>query len=301
MTHNLSSMHHSFDIELACKYGVEEAILIHHFQHWITYNKRLNRNFHEERTWTYQTVEEICAHFPYLTKEQIRDLIERLCTGKSRRTKSDEIEFEPVLIKGNFNKTNFDKTTWYAFQNEEILTKGQMPKSEKANAQIRSGQMPTPIPHTKTDAKTKQQQEPAADSLYEIFECLNSVEIPQSDKRWLSEHYNEDDVMHAIAWATHPSTKLNKELAAAIKWACKEKPEIPKTQVDVIENNKKYAQEVAFKYNGENGHEVIALGKYIEITCYPYSQCLEYTEHGFKDQLDNELRKRGIVKVPKIT
>jgi len=138
------SLHHSFDINLASIYGIPEAIIIHHFQHWISINKRLGRNFKDGKTWTYQTHEEICAHFPYLSKEEVRETIERLATGKSRRSKSDELEFEPVLIKGNFNKTPFDKTTWYAFSNNSY---------ERADAQIGSGHLPTPIPDTKTDTK----------------------------------------------------------------------------------------------------------------------------------------------------
>jgi hypothetical protein len=54
MEDNISpSLHHSFNVHYAEKYGVHEAILIHHFQHWIEHNQRLNKNYHEERTWSY--------------------------------------------------------------------------------------------------------------------------------------------------------------------------------------------------------------------------------------------------------
>ena len=36
----LSSEHHSFDVYLAAEYGIQEAIMIHHFQHWIGVNMR---------------------------------------------------------------------------------------------------------------------------------------------------------------------------------------------------------------------------------------------------------------------
>lgn len=111
-----SSQHHSFDIHLAAKYGVIEAILIHHFQHWIRINKKLGRNLHEGRTWTYQTINEIQANFSYLTIDQVRQALDKLCNGKTRFQK--EQQFEPVLIKGNFNNTPFDTTLWYAFVND---------------------------------------------------------------------------------------------------------------------------------------------------------------------------------------
>jgi len=113
------SLHHSFDIDLAAEYGVEEAILIHHFQHWISLNRKRKKNFHEGRTWSYQTIQEIADHFPYWTLDEVRNLIERLCGGHCRFSKSKKKDFHPVLKKGNFNKRKMDKTSWYAFTDEE--------------------------------------------------------------------------------------------------------------------------------------------------------------------------------------
>lgn len=143
------SIHHTFDIHLAQEYGVEEAILIHHFQHWIQLNMVKGINRHDDRTWTYQTIKDIADHFPYMTEDRIRELLEKLCKGKPRRTVNDEVEFEPVLIKGNYNKTKFDKTTWYAFKNEKMFTKGQLPSSTRQLPDSR-WQKPKPIPDTKT-------------------------------------------------------------------------------------------------------------------------------------------------------
>lgn len=156
------SLHHSFDIDLASQYGVEESILIHHFLHWIRFNKASNKNFHEGRTWMYQTLDDIANHFPYWSKDNVRDLIERLCNGKNRKSKKEDQEFEPVLIKGNFNKIPFDRTVWYAFKDEnKFMIKTQKSNNyyERGNPQIGNGdlpkssvgEIPTPIPDTKTN------------------------------------------------------------------------------------------------------------------------------------------------------
>jgi len=147
-------VHHSFDINLATEYGVHSAIIIHHFQHWITFNKRTNRNLHDGRTWSYQTLDDIAAHFPYLSKSQVYELIERLCSGKGRRSKKDGQEFEPILIKGNYNKTAFDKTTWYAFKNEEKFIVLAQAKIDGGSSQNPCEPEPTPIPHTIQHTKT---------------------------------------------------------------------------------------------------------------------------------------------------
>lgn len=146
------TVHHSFDINVAQEYGVREAILIHHFQHWIRHNKETKKNFYEGRTWSYQTLDEIAAWFPYLSKSEVFDLLERLCEGKGRRSKKEELEFEPVLMKGNYNKSSYDRTIWYAFVDESkwILAQAKMEISQSQN---RNCPEPTPIPDTKPDTK----------------------------------------------------------------------------------------------------------------------------------------------------
>lgn len=150
------SLHHSFDIKLASVYGVLEAILIHHFQHWISINEKLKRNFRDGRTWTYQTLDEIAAHFPYLSRSQVSDIIEKLCTGKQRKSKKTELDFEPVLIKGNFNTSSYDRTTWYALCPKCILGNPNMGCGKSQN-QLR--EIPTPIPDTKTDTKQEKKED----------------------------------------------------------------------------------------------------------------------------------------------
>jgi len=210
-----SNPHHSFDTALATQYGVQEAILIHHFQHWVGVNKRLKRNFREGRTWTYQTLDEIAAHFPYMSKDQIRDTIEKLCAGKSRYS-DKEPSFEPILIKGNFNKTAFDKTTWYAFKNEKMFTKWGFPQMEDLDSPNGECENPIPIPDTKPDAEKQQQQEPdpqkeifdkeaalaaAAFSKEKdkIYDCLIPLEFSYEQKANLSKLAPEDVVILATA------------------------------------------------------------------------------------------------------
>jgi hypothetical protein len=142
----LSSQHHSFDIALASTYGVECAILIQHFQHWIRINRAAGRNIREGRAWTYQSRKEIQLHFPYWTFEEVKYLCEKLVE-------------EGVLITQNFNKNKIDKTLWYAFVDEEAFKvsegfsknlyerENSLSRREKS---LSKGKSPQPIPHTIT-------------------------------------------------------------------------------------------------------------------------------------------------------
>lgn len=124
---SLPSMHHSFDISLAAQYGIEEAILIHHFQHWIRINRCAERNIIEGRAWTYQKRESIAEQFPYLKLETIRTVCETLVKKK-------------ILMTANHNQSPFDKTLWYAFVNEEDF--GVDEESSKKFYQNKNSQFP---------------------------------------------------------------------------------------------------------------------------------------------------------------
>lgn len=146
-----SSENHSFDVKLAKDVGsVDLAILIHHFQHWINFNKRLKRNFKEGKTWSFQTRQEIAAHFPYWSPDQVRRYTDKLCDIG-------------ILEKGNFNKNSNDHTIWYAFLNEEFfinndegdseeISPGKSAKSPGKSASP-AGKSASAIPHTKQDTK----------------------------------------------------------------------------------------------------------------------------------------------------
>ena len=47
-----ASMNHSFNIELAEKYGVECAIVIENLAFWIKKNEANNKNLYDNRYWT---------------------------------------------------------------------------------------------------------------------------------------------------------------------------------------------------------------------------------------------------------
>ena len=96
---------HSFDIGLAAKYGKDEAILIAHFQFWISFNRAKGIHFHQGRHWTYQSRKDLQIQFPYWTEKEVRNICESLIK-------------QGVLITGNFHKNRMVRTLWYAFRNE---------------------------------------------------------------------------------------------------------------------------------------------------------------------------------------
>src|SRR5580692_6251437 len=132
------NIHHSFDIELATELGdIELATLIHHFQFWILVNKRQGINQHEGRTWTFQTLKQMAAHFPYWSMYKIERLLEKLVKMK-------------IIIKGNFNKSAYDRTVWYAFENQEKFTISRFREMDIAESRNGNCGIATPIPDNNT-------------------------------------------------------------------------------------------------------------------------------------------------------
>lgn len=94
-------MEHSFDIKLAAKYGILEAVIIKHFQFWLAKNKANQIHFHDGKYWTYNSIDAFQKLFPYASYDQIRRALERL------RKKG-------VLLTGKYNKERYNHTIWYS-------------------------------------------------------------------------------------------------------------------------------------------------------------------------------------------
>ena len=223
------SQHHSFDIHLAKEYGVDEAIMIHHFQFWIQFNINKNINKHDGRTWTYQTLKDIAAHFEYWTEEQVREIIEKLCSGRNRKSKKDDgVDFEPILIKGNYNKKSFDKTTWYAFKNQEMFTKGDIPNST-GDTPNSTGDIPKPIPDTKPYSKTE----------YKKGQCLDDALFKNEKKKMQNKDPNrfvkalnpEQKKLHDELISFNPKWGLKLKSDSICAWFLKNKWSIEKVRM----------------------------------------------------------------------
>ena len=122
-------MEYSFDIHFAKKYGVDEAIMIKSFQYWIRLNKANKSNFYDGHYWTYNTISALSELFPFWTEKQVRSILQNLLKLN-------------ILIKGNYNKLGFDRTIWYAFQNENDFLQINSSKKENATSQIGKSILP---------------------------------------------------------------------------------------------------------------------------------------------------------------
>lgn len=198
-------MNHSFDIEHAQRFGLNEAILIYNFQFWIEKNRANGRHLYEGRTWTYNSAKALAELLPYFTERQVRRALDSL------------IE-QGVLVKGNFNPSTYDRTLWFAFADECNFLSGQMHSPKKANGDANPGNIHSPKKGNgfaeKGDSKTDVNTDANADS--------------KTDTDWFEE-----------AWKLYPK-RPNQSKADALKaWSARIKAGV--TAERMLDGVKRYA------------------------------------------------------------
>ena len=107
-------MNHSFDIDLAKEYGIEEAIILENFAFWIKKNSANNINFIDGNYWTFNSASALEELFPYMNLKKIQRILNKL----------EELN---ILKSANHNKAKYDRTKWYCIVDKNILEKYKIP------------------------------------------------------------------------------------------------------------------------------------------------------------------------------
>ena len=104
---------HHFSPDLADRYGVDVAIILHEIAYYVDYNRRNGVNFHEGRWWMFNTLKSFCESHTYWTKNQVEYLL-RKCRDKG------------LILTGHFHEGG-NRTTWYTLSDEIAAFFGDSP------------------------------------------------------------------------------------------------------------------------------------------------------------------------------
>lgn len=115
-------MIHFFDTDVAKQYGVNAAVLLYHISYWIKHNEANGTNYYDGNFWTYNSTRAFAELFPYMSERQISTALSKLID-------------DGVIITGNYNKSAYDRTMWYALTQKGkcILQKCNMDTAEMSN------------------------------------------------------------------------------------------------------------------------------------------------------------------------
>lgn len=313
------STHHTFDIQIATEFkSTEVAIVFHHIQYWTEVNSRRKKNFFDGQYWMYQTLEEMASHFPYLSKDQVKRNISKLVDAG-------------WVIKGNFNRTQFDRTVWYSV-NQKVFTKWRNRQMDESVSPDGKDDIATPIPDTKTDTETdkkkNKKKEPvgsdtgggAASSQHALrLSSLLFEKISENDPRfkkpnldtWAQEidrmiridKRTPEEIEALICFATSDEfwqtnvlspQKLRKQASRLFLQMRKAKPQQEKETA--TESRYKASQMYAEQMEDLLGNHIVkAHANHAMVFLNGKGTPISYTEHGFQEQLDSLLRKKGVL------
>lgn len=93
-------MIHTFDTDIASKYGVNAAIILQNIGYEIKQNETNKINCYDGQYWTFNSLKKYSEIFPYMSKRQIETAFKKLID-------------EGLVVTGNYNKNAYDRTLWY--------------------------------------------------------------------------------------------------------------------------------------------------------------------------------------------
>lgn len=94
-------MDHFFNIQIATDFDIDTAIFIQHLKYWTFINLAKEANIKDGLCWSFDTIETFTTIFPYWSKRQIERVL-------------NNCHKNGLISKGNYNKTSYDRTVWYA-------------------------------------------------------------------------------------------------------------------------------------------------------------------------------------------
>lgn len=157
---------HNFFTEDAIKYGAEEAIVLSNIRFWLKKNEISEKNLHDGRYWTFNTIKAFARYHPYFSVRQLERILKNLIS-------------KGALVTGNYNKTLYDRTKWYA---AGFPPNAKMEKPKSVNEKTQTVE---PIPDIKPNNKTNYLCEAGASPACkedEIIEHLNTKAKRQFNK-----------------------------------------------------------------------------------------------------------------------
>lgn len=139
-------MHYIFDMNIATKYGLEESVFLQNIAYWTLKNMSNKVNFYDGRYWTFNSQEAFLELFPCWTRQNLRRIINS-CKEKG------------LIVIGNYNKSFYDRTNWYALSDQGLhlllnKTLGEFPPLSRLESTNQTVNINPPIPDVNTDINT---------------------------------------------------------------------------------------------------------------------------------------------------
>lgn len=164
---------HILDIGVAQLVGTNAALILENIAYWCEHNAANNANLHDGHYWTYNSTKAFGELFPYMTVNVIRTALKKL--------KDNEL-----ILTGNFNKSAYDRTTWYTLTAKAEAMLDVNVHSDEPNQEETTAENPTPSPASTQDlwaSTTNATPEQFQTPTYEPQPLLDEPQAPAQPKK----------------------------------------------------------------------------------------------------------------------
>ena len=183
-------MIHSFDTHIAKICGVREAVLLYNIDFWIAKNRANDKHFYDGMYWTYNSTKAFAELFDYLTQRVIENLLAKLIK-------------DGYLVKGYYNNSSFDRTSWYALTDKYYQLKQENPFHQTGKSISPNGEMEKPKWGN------------------DIYVSDNKQDIKHTDKKHI---YVQNEILHDCENQSRETKQSGEQLAL---FDNPQKPETP--------------------------------------------------------------------------
>lgn len=158
-------MKHSYEAEIAVKYGIEVAVVFDMFCFWINKNEANENNYHDGKYWTFNSAKGFKKIFPYWSEKKIQRILQKMVD-------------EDLIIKGNYNENPWNHTTWYAFGEvgEKLKSALSIDWSKATNRTVENGNCRI----VKNDQCTMVKNDQSKTVIYTVSNKVNKRNIKES-------------------------------------------------------------------------------------------------------------------------
>lgn len=155
---------YSFTAEWALAFGVNGAILLSNLYFWVKRNRENDVNFHDNRYWTYNTLEAFAEQFPFWSKDQIKRIM------KDLRDKG-------VVLVGSYNANKYDRTLWYSVDFDKVESM----LMDVAKSPYQEDEIATPIPNINTNINSIKETTTVSSSKEKQFSLTPQMSIQSTE------------------------------------------------------------------------------------------------------------------------
>lgn len=132
---------HILDVGVAQLVGTNAALILENISYWCEHNAANNTNLHDGHYWTYNSAKAFGKLFPYLTIDVIRTALKKL-------------KDNGLILTSNFNKSAYDRTTWYTLTEKAEAMLDVNVHSDEPDQEETPVEDPTPSPAPAQDPWT---------------------------------------------------------------------------------------------------------------------------------------------------